>query len=93
MKTLTAITNQSTVTAVQNIQALIAQLNEAVERDPNGDLLKCVMNNFFDSPNEDLELTITGYINYFNVIFEEAQNPDTKSSALRLRDIFKLFQD
>lgn len=91
MKTLTAITNQSTVTAVQNIQALIAQLNEAVERDPRREHLEYLADEVFN--NEHFEPNIDGNVAYFETISEHAQNQDTKSIALHLRDIFKLFQD
>lgn len=91
MKTLTAITNQSTVTAVQNIQALITELNEAVERDPKKDDIKDLTHELFHT--DFFELNMDGHVSFFNDIVQIAQNPETKAIAQKLQNLFKLFQD
>ena len=92
MATLTAVTNKSTVLAVQQIQALIAELNEAIEREPlKEDILEFTKACF---ESEDFDLNIKGHIVYFqNITSYFGVSDETKQKALKLSELFKLFEE
>lgn len=94
MATLTTVTNKSTVLAVQQIQSLIVELNEAIERDPISEDLKSLVRMYDYSDYETVELTIKGYTQLFNKIATMFKcSEEVKQKALKLSELFKLFQE
>ena len=94
MATLTVVTNKSTVLAVQQIQALIAELNEAIKDSPHEEIIRGYFDKCFNPNEDEVELTIQGYITVFHELsFNTYIGIKAQRIALKLRNLFKLFEE
>ena len=73
---------------------MIAELNEAIRIDLTGVEIRSFIDNYINMSNNQLELTIKGYIDLFYAIARtDFVSEEVRQKALKLSELFKLFEE